>query len=79
MEATSCKSFEKFLVTFDSIAFDIFDEDITKLENKKNIFDCLNDESISEFKMWCHISSWNTTKKVFSASCIGESSIIFLI
>ena len=32
------KSFEKFLVT-NSISFDIFDEDKTKLENKKNILD----------------------------------------
>ena len=45
---TTGKSFEKFLAS-NSISFDIFDEDKTKLENKKNILDCLNDESISDY------------------------------
>ena len=43
------KSFEKYL-TANSINFDIFDEDESKLENKKNILDSLSFESISDYK-----------------------------
>ena len=61
---TTGKSFEKFLST-NSISFDIFDEDKTKLENKKNILDCLNDESISDY-VNLYISPGIQLKKYFS-------------
>ena len=71
---TTGKSFEKFLST-NSISFDIFDEDKTKLENKKNILDCLNDESISDY-VNLYISPGIQLKKYFSTSCIGKLNYI---
>ena len=71
---TTGKSFEKFLVT-NSISFDIFDEDKTKLENKKNILDCLNDESISDY-VNLYISPGIQLKKYFSTSCIVKLNYI---
>ena len=71
---TTGKSFEKFLAS-NSISFDIFDEDKTKLENKKNILDCLNDESISDY-VNLYISPGIQLKKYFSTSCIGKLNYI---
>ena len=71
---TTGKSFEKFLLT-NSISFDIFDEDKTKLENKKNILNCLNDESISDY-VNLYISPGIQLKKYFSTSCIGKLNYI---
>ena len=52
-----------------------FDEDKTKLENKKNILDCLNDESISDY-VNLYISPGIQLKKYFSTSCIGKLNYI---
>ena len=71
---TTGKSFEKFLAS-NSISFDIFDEDKTKLENKKNILDCLNDESISDYEN-LYISPGIQLKKYFSTSCIVKLNYI---
>ena len=71
---TTGKSFEKFLAT-NSISFDIFDEDKTKLENKKNILDCLNDASISDYVNF-YISPGIQLKKYFSTSCISKLNYI---
>ena len=67
---TTGKSFEQFLAT-NSISFDIFDEDKTKLENKKNILDCLNDESISDY-VNLYISPGIQLKKYFSNVLSGR-------
>ena len=71
---TTGKSFEKFLAT-NSISFDIFDEDKTKLENKKNILDCLNDASISDY-VNLYISPGIQLKKYFSTPCIRKLNYI---
>ena len=63
---TTGQSFEKYL-TENSIDFDIYDEDKVKLENKKNILDCLNDQSISVYKS-LYISPGVQLKKYFSTS-----------
>ena len=68
------KSFEKFLAA-NSIAFDIFDEDITKLENKKNILNYLNNESISDYEN-LYISPGIQLKKYFSVSNLGKLNYI---
>tara|TARA_B100001989_G_scaffold136798_1_gene96901 strand:+ start:24550 stop:25620 length:1071 start_codon:yes stop_codon:yes gene_type:complete len=68
------KSFEKYL-TANSINFDIFDEDGSKLENKKNILDCLNVESISDYKN-LYISPGINLKKYFSSSTLGKLNYI---
>ncbi len=71
---TTGKSFEKFLAT-NSISFDIFDEDKTKLENKKNVLDYLNDASISDY-VNLYISPGIQLKKYFSTSCIRKLNYI---
>ena len=68
------KSFEKFLAT-NSIPFDIFDEDKTKLENKKNTLDCLNDESISDY-VNLYVSPGIQLKKYFSNISIGKLNYV---
>ena len=68
------KSFEQYLAA-NSIAFDIFDEDKTKLENKKNILNCLNDESISDYEN-LYISPGIQLKKYFSESNFGKLNYI---
>tara|TARA_B100000886_G_scaffold133063_1_gene89759 strand:+ start:5640 stop:6710 length:1071 start_codon:yes stop_codon:yes gene_type:complete len=68
------KSFEKFLAA-NSINFDIFDEDKTKLENKKNILNCLNDESISDYEN-LYISPGIQLEKYFSISNLGKLNYI---
>ena len=67
---TTGESFEKYL-TENSIDFDIFDEDKTKLENKKNILGCLNDQSISVYKS-LYISPGVQLKKYFSNSNLAK-------
>ena len=67
---TTGQSFEKYL-TENSIDFDIFDEDKTKLENKKNILGCLNDQSISVYKS-LYISPGVQLKKYFSNSNLAK-------
>ena len=68
------KSFEKYL-TANSINFDIFDEDESKLENKKNILDSLSFESISDYKK-LYISPGINLKKYFSPSTLGKLNYI---
>ena len=67
---TTGQSFEKYL-TENSIDFDILDEDKTKLENKKNILGCLNDQSISVYKSF-YISPGVQLKKYFSNSNLAK-------
>ena len=68
------KSFEKYL-TANSINFDIFDEDESKLENKKNILDSLSVESISDYKK-LYISPGINLKKYFSPSTLEKLNYI---
>ena len=68
------KSFEKYLIA-NSIDFDIFDDDESKLENKKNTLDCLNVESISDYKN-LYISPGINLKNYFSSSTLGKLKYI---
>ena len=68
------KSFEKYL-TAKSVNFDIFDEDASKLKNKKNILGCLNTENIADYKS-LYISPGINLKKYFSSSSLRKLDYI---
>ena len=68
------KSFEKYL-NKNSIDFDIFDEDRSKLESKKNILNNLNDGSVNSYEN-LFISPGIKLKKYFSSSKLKKLNFI---